>query len=403
MSSPGSQEDGANGGEIDIGKVEAGRIAFPEWGAPSDKPTGAPRNPSPPGERVGFAVLALGRLSLEEILPAFGQTRQARLTALISGTPDKLEAVGDQYGIGPERRFGYAEVDRLRADASVEVIYVVSPNACHEAHVRFAADAGKHVLCEKPMTTDPRSAKRMISSCRQAGRLLMIAYRSQYEPHMREAIRIARSGAIGRVKLIDALNIENLGDPGQWRLRGELAGGGALPDVGLYCLNIARAITGEEPVEVYGAISTPEGDPRFASVEDQVSFFLRFPSGALANCATGYDGHKQARLMINGQTGWIDMDHAFEYRGQRLRLARRQGEQEQVCELFPKPDNQFALEIDHMAGCVRSSRVPRTPGEEGLQDQRLMEAIYTSAREGRPLRLPAFKGLDVTRGPALDE
>ena len=86
----------------------------------------------------------------------------------------------------------------------------------------------------------------------------------------------------------------------------------------------------EEPVEVVGAISTPEGDPRFATVEDQVSFFLRFPSGALANCATGYDGHKQARLSINGQTGWIDMERAFEYRGQRLHLARREGDQEQV-------------------------------------------------------------------------
>ena len=389
--------------EVDVGRIEDGRIAFPEWGDPSDKPTGEPKNPRPPGERVGFAVLALGRLSLEEVLPAFGQCKRARLVALISGTPDKLAAVGAQYGVSPEHLHGYDDVERLREDTLVEAVYVVSPNAYHEAHVSFAARARKHVLCEKPMTTDAASAERMIAACVEAGRTLMIAYRSQYEPHMREAIRIARSGEIGRVKLIDALNIENLGDPAQWRLRRGLAGGGSLPDVGLYCLNIARAITGEEPVEVFGAISTPEHDPRFATVEDQVSFFLRFPSGAIANCATGYDGHKQARLAINAQAGWCEMEHAFEYRGQRLRMARRQGDQERICEILLKPQNQFALEIDHMADCVRSGRRPRTPGEEGLQDQRLMEAIYTSAREGRPVRFSAIKGLDVTRGPALDD
>jgi predicted dehydrogenase len=371
--------------EIDIGRVEEGKISFPEWGSPTDKPTGAPKNPDPPESRVGFAVLGLGRLSLEEILPAFAQAKHARLAALISGTPDKLRRVGEQYGVPPDRCYSYHEVDRLKADRGVQVVYVVTPNALHEAHVGLAAAAGKHVLCEKPMTVSADAAQRMIAECERAGRLLMIAYRSQFQPHMREAIRIARSGQLGRIKLVNALNIENLGDASQWRLRRELAGGGSLPDIGLYCLNSVRAIVGEEPEEVYAAISSPADDPRFATVEDQVSFILRFPSGVLATCATGYDGHKQAALAVNCQTGWIAMESAFEYRGQRLRVARRRGDQEEISELFPKEENQFALEIDHMAQCVRENRQPMTPGLEGLKDQRLMQAIYRSAAERRPI------------------
>ena len=155
-------------------------------------------------------------------------------------------------------------------------------------------------------------------------------------------------------------------------------------------------------MEVSATITNPADDPRFAEVEDQVSFTLRFPSGAIANCATGYDGHKLARLTINGQTGWIEMQSAFEYRGQRLRIARRAGKVEEIAERFSKPKNQFALEIDHMAQCVRTGRRPRTPGEEGLQDQVLMEAIYRAAREGAPVRLAPVDGLDTTRGPELD-
>ena len=386
---------------VDVGHVQDGLVQFPAWGAPSDKPTGKPANPLPVSQRVGFAIVGLGRLSLEEILPAFAQTRAAKLSALVSGSPDKLDAVGEQYGIGPTSRYTYADIERLRDDPDVKAVYVVTPNALHEEHVIRAARAGKHVLCEKPMSVDSLSAERMIKACEDASRLLMIAYRSQYEPHMREAIRAARAGEIGRVKLIDALNIENLGDPGQWRLKKALAGGGALPDVGLYCLNIARAITGEEPVEVSATITNPADDARFLEVEDQVSFTLRFPSGAVAQCATGYDGHKLAHLAINGQTGWIEMQSAFEYRGQRLRVARRVGDVEEVAERFPKPQNQFALEIDHMAECVRSGQRPRTPGEEGLQDQRLMEAIYQAAAQARPVRLAPLKGLDATRGLQL--
>ena len=166
------------------------------------------------------------------------------------------------------------------------------PNALHHRDVLAAAAAGKHVLCEKPMATSAREARDMVAACARAGVKLMVAYRMQYQPHAREAIRLARSGALGTVTLMDMVNNQNQGDPGQWRQKKALAGGGSLPDVGLYCLNTSRAILGEEPVAVTASIWTPAGDPRFAEVEDNVAFTLHFPSGAMSNCLTSYSTHE---------------------------------------------------------------------------------------------------------------
>ncbi len=158
----------------------------------------------------------------------------------------------------------------------------------------------------------------------------------------------------------------------------------SLPDVGLYCLNTARAILGEEPSEVSSMIWSPAGDPRVAEVEDNVSFTLSFPSGAIANCLTSYSTHGTRRPKLIGTSAWLEMENAFSYEGQRLRIAALVDGKEQNAERTIPAKNQFALELDRFVECVRSGWVPRTPGEEGLQDQLIMEAIYAAAKSGRP-------------------
>ena len=195
------------------------------------------------------------------------------------------------------------------------------------------------------------------------------------------------------------MNTQNQGDPAQWRHRRALAGGGALPDIGLYCLNSARAVLGEEPVEVSAHVSSPVGDPRFAEVEANVAFTLRFPSGALASCTTSYASHEHRRLSVLGPKAAAVIENAFAYEGQQLSISRKEGHGDGRTQVSLAQHDQFALEIDHFAQCVRSGARPRTPGEEGLQDQRLMEAIYESARAGRPVRLSSLPGLDAFRGP----
>jgi predicted dehydrogenase len=389
---------------VDVGRVgEGGKVEFPPWTASSERPAGGPPNPDAPDWRVGFAIVGLGRLAVEEIIPAFGEAKYAKLAALVSGTPDKAAAIARQCGIKPESIYTYQEFDRIRDNPEVDVVYIVLPNNMHREYVVRTARAGKHVLCEKPMATSSAECREMIDACRQAGRKLMIAYRCQYEPHHRTLIRMTRERQLGAVKLIEATNTQNMGDPEQWRLKRAMAGGGSLPDIGIYCLSFARYVTGEEPVEVFASIHSTPNDARFREVEETVEFLLRFPSGVLAKLASSYGLHEARRGRVYAEQGWIDLDPAFAYEGLRMRVGRREGRAESIAELRLAEKNQFALELDHMAECVRGNREPHTPGEEGLQDHLLMEAIYESARTGRPVSLPRVDGRDVTRGPAPPE
>jgi predicted dehydrogenase len=384
---------------VDLGAVQDGKVKFPASQDASEAPTNPPPNPLPPDERIGIAVVGLGKLALDEVLPAFAEAKHARLVALVSGTPDKQQAVARQYGIPSDACYSYATMDRMRENPAIQVVYVITPNSLHRDHVVAAAGAGKHVICEKPMATSAAECREMIAACKRAGVKLMIAYRMQYQPHARAVIRLAREGKLGSVQLMDMINNQDQGDPAQWRQDKRLAGGGSLPDVGLYCLNTARAVLGEEPIEVTASIWSPPGDPRFREVESNVAFTLRFPSGAIANCLSSYSTHRMSRLKLMGADAWTEMQNAFGYQGQTLLVARLEDGVNQITERMISRKNQFALELDHIATCVRQNLTPRTPGEEGLQDQIVMEAIYRAAKEGRAVKLPPVAKRDAFRGP----
>jgi predicted dehydrogenase len=381
-----------------LGTVKDGQVQLPPLHAPSESQDTI-ENPDAQAKRLGVAVVGLGHLALAQILPAFGQAKHVRVTALVSGERDKARAVGAEYGVPERSLYDYAGFDRLRDNPDVDVIYIVLPNALHAEYVVRAAQAGKHVLCEKPMATSVADAERMIAACKQAGRKLMIAYRCQYEPYNRALTALARGGELGRVRMIQAVNGQNDLGNGQWRQIKAMAGGGSLPDVGLYCLNAARYLTGEEPVEVSARLTQPKNDPRFREIEDAVAFTLQFPSGIVADCASAYSLHESRRIRVMGETAWAELDPAFSYGNLAMRIGRRAGEANAIEQRSFVEHNQFALEMDHFALAIRAGREPRTPGEEGLQDQRLIEAIYAAASGGSPVKLPLVQGIDTTRGP----
>jgi len=202
------------------------------------------------------------------------------------------------------------------------------------------------------------------------------------------------AGKLGRAKLMTAVDVQTEPNDGQWRLKAKLAGGGSLLDVGLYCLNTARYLTGEEPYEVFAYTHSTEGDPRFTEVEESVQFTLRFPSGLISSNFCSYGTSKHRSLRVLAEKGNLLLDPAFDYTN--LRLIR--DTEAEVTETLIKEVDQFALEIDHFSACVQTGEQPYTPGEEGVQDQRIMEAIYKSAKEGRPVQLERFEGRDVFRG-----
>ena len=268
-------------------------------------------------------------------------------------------------------------------------------------HAEFtlrAAAAGKHVLCEKPMAASVTEAQQMVDACKRANRMLMIAYRLQHDPAHRTAIGMARSGAFGAVRMIEAVNGQNDRGNGQWRQIKAMAGGGSLPDVGLYCTNAFRYLTGEEPVEITGQVTRPAGDRRFAEVEDVALFTLRFPSGIIATGASGYSFHESRQLRVHAERGWFGLDPAFGYDNLALQINRKQGEASGLeTRRFP-PHSQFAREMDAFALSLHNNAPPLTPGEEGLQDMRVLEAIYQSAEAGSPVKWAQQAGHDITRG-----
>jgi len=390
---------------VDTGHVEDGKVKFPSWRAPADTPSSQPSTPLPPEQRIGFAIVGLGRLALEEILPAFAQSNKGKPVALVSGSPEKLSTVAKQYGIKPDACYDYENFERISGNPEIKAVYIVLPNAMHREYCERAAKAGKHVLTEKPMSVTSKDGQAMVEACKQAGVKLMVAYRIQYEPFNRRAMEFVREKKFGRLLAYHGINTQTVAEDGylQWRHKKAMAGGGSLFDIGLYCLNTARFLTGEEPVEIFATSYSPPNDRRFAEVEETISFMLRFPSNTIANCFTSYGGRDDKRQHMNLETASVDMPNCYQYVGQRLSVTSRQDDATSNNELVLEAKNQFALEIDHMADCIMTGREPYTPGEEGVQDHKLMEAIYESAQTGKPIHQPAIDGLDQFRGPPLKQ
>jgi predicted dehydrogenase len=378
----------SNEGEITrrgfLARVGGGLVAANMAGAPGSGVT--PEQlvvPDPPGKKLGWAIVGLGSLAINQILPAFAKCEKSRVVAFVSGHPDKANKLALRYGVNSKNIYNYQNYDSIRDNPDVDVIYIVLPNGMHAEYTVRGLQAGKHVLSEKPMSRTPEECQQMIDAGKKANRKLMVAYRCRYEPYNREAIRIAQSGELGRTKVIVSEHGFNIGDPKQWRLNKELAGGGSLMDIGIYALNASRYLSGEEPTELTAMTYTTPGDVRFKEVEETINFQLRFPSGILANCSSSYGYDSQNRYRVVGTDGWVELEPATIYSGLRMRVHRKNVLEEVQ---LPVRDH-FALEMDHMSECVMENKEPLTPGEEGLRDLRIMAAIYEAGRTGKTVKL----------------
>ena len=339
--------------------------------------------PDPPGKKLGWAIVGLGSLSINQILPAFAQCEKSKVVALVSGHPDKANKLALRYGVNPKSIYNYQNYDSIKDNPEVDIIYIVLPNGMHCEYTVRGLQAGKHVLTEKPMANTPAECQQMIDAGRKANRKLMVAYRCRYEPYNQEAIRMARSNELGKTKVILADAGFNMSDPNQWRLKKDLAGGGSLMDIGIYALQAARYLSGEEPTQVNAMMYSTPGDPRFKEVEEAINFQLRFPSGILAQCTSSYGYAWQSHYRVVKSEGWLEMDPATAYSGLRMRVHHGNTIEEKD---LPVVDH-FAAEMEHMSSCVMENKEPLTPGEEGLRDLTIMKAIYEAASTGTTVKL----------------
>jgi predicted dehydrogenase len=337
---------------------------------------------------VGYCIVGLGRISMDEFMPGVRLSKQSKIVALVSGHRPKAERVADQYGVSRQAIYNYENYDTIRNNPDIDAVYIALPNGMHAEYTIRAAQAGKHVLCEKPMANSVHECEQMIAACKQANRKLMIAYRCRYEPTNLKAIELLRQGYVGDILAINSSFGFDI-KPGEWRLNKKMAGGGPLVDVGVYCIQAARYLTGEEPAEVQGFSSVVSHDGRFNEVEENLVWNFRFPSGALASCATSYGSNfigNYARAL--GPKGMLELNPAFSYQGLRL-SGKSQGQPPLDAQFQDPSPRQFTREGDYFAQCIRENKEPRTSGEEGLRDERIITAIYKSCADGRAVRLTA--------------
>jgi predicted dehydrogenase len=331
-------------------------------------------------KKLGVALVGLGSYAKNQLAVALEKTSNCYLAAIVTGTPAKAEEWSKKYNLDKKNIYNYQNFDEIAKNKDVDIIYVVLPNSMHREYVIRAAKAGKHVMCEKPMSTSVKDAQDMIKACQDAGVQLGIGYRMHFEPFTKEAIRLSREKIIGDVRFLQTNFGFTIGDPTQWRLKKAMAGGGPLMDVGIYCVQASRYITGEEPLSVtaqYGPITDKDV---FKDVEQSLSWQLLFPGNATANGFTSYRSNIE-QLYVSATKGWIQMGPAYSYGP--IKGSTNAGPMNQ-----PVVHHQTVMLEEICKSFLETKKFPsHITGEEGLRDMKILMSIYEAADTGKKISL----------------
>jgi predicted dehydrogenase len=332
-------------------------------------------------KQIGYAVVGLGDLAQRGVLPAFANaTDNSRLAAVIASDHAQAQSVGQEYHAAA---YPLDEFRHCLQREDVNAVYIALPNALHCDYAVEAARAGVHVLCEKPMAIMADECRRMIRTAQTNRVKLMVAYHLRFHPAHAKTLDLLREGRIGTPKTVSAEYTTRADDADDPRLQRRL-GGGTLYDLGVTCIHAARALFGTEPAQVMAM--TARGARRHGGdVDESATALIRFPDDRLAHMHTSFGEEQAAVLRVFGEDGWIELDHAYRHDAMVTLALCRRGQRET---LSFEPGDQLAAEISYFSSCILQDRAPEPSGIDGLQDVRLVEAIYRSARDGRPVTLP---------------
>lgn len=333
--------------------------------------------------KVRYAVVGLGHIAQVAVLPAFAHARRSELTGLVSGSPKKLQLLGRKYGV--EQLWSYDQYEECLHSGTIDAVYIALPNDMHRDFTIRAAEAGIHILCEKPLAVTARDCQEMIRAAARKRVKLMTAYRLHHEETNLRAAALVASGKIGEPRYFNSCFSFQVTDEKNIRLKRK-RGGGTLYDIGIYCLNAARYIFHAEPTEVC-AFSANNGQARFREIDEMTACVFRFPGERLATFTTSFGAADADYYEVVGTKGSLRVEPAFEYVGE-LGWTLKIGEKEQEKKFAPR--DQFGAEISYFSECVLKGRTPEPSGEEGLIDVQIIEALYQSAKTGRPVKLPRF-------------
>ncbi len=326
--------------------------------------------------KIRYAVIGLGYISQVAVLPAFANAKEnSTLAALVSDDPQKLKQLGARYKT--DILCSYEQVDQLFTSGAIDAVYIALPNSMHAEYARRAAEAGLHVLCEKPMAVTARECEQMIRVAQDHSVKLMVAYRLHFDPANLEVMRIAQSGQLGDLRFFTSqftmqVATDNI------RVQAGM-GGGPLYDIGIYCLNAARMVFAAEPTEVLATAAAHE-DPRFREVPETIAVMMRFPGQRLASFTCSFNGAARAVYEVVGTKGSVTVDPAYEMTdpvAYQVRIGERSRSRKQ------RQTDQFAPELVYFSDCILHDREPEPSGEEGLADIRIIEALNESIASSR--------------------
>lgn len=332
------------------------------------------------GPILRVAIMGLGGYGTR-VAEAMQDCKRAKLVGVISGTPAKVTDWQSKYNIPEKNCYNYENFDNIKDNPEIDAVYVITPNALHHDQVLRVAKAGKHVICEKPMAINAREGEEMVRACEDANVKLLVGYRMHFEPRTLEVINMRKNGDFGKILFFQGQCGFRVGDPNQWRLNKALAGGGSLMDIGIYAINGARYMVGEEPTWVT-AQETKTDSVRFKEgVDETIQFQLGFPSGAVASCLSTYNMNYLDRFFLNGEKGFAEMQPSTGYGPIEGRTHKGKLTQPHI--------THQTLQMEEMAAIILEGKKPIVPvdGEEGLKDLKIIDAIYKACQTGEKLNL----------------
>jgi predicted dehydrogenase len=332
------------------------------------------------GPVLRVAIMGLGSYGTR-VADALKDCKKAKLVGAISGTPSKLTAWQGKYGIPEKNCYNYSNFDEVKNNPDIDAIYVITPNALHHDQVIRVAKAGKHAICEKPMSINAKEAQEMVNACDKAGVKLLVGYRMHFEPKTLEVIRMRTAGEFGKIKFFQGLCGFRIGDPTQWRLNKALAGGGSMMDIGIYAINGSRYMVGEEPVWVTAQETKTDPVKFREGVDETIQFQMGFPSGSVASCLSTYSMNNLDRFFLDGDNGYAEMQPSTGYGP--IKGKTNKGEL-----THPHVTHQ-TVQMDEMAEIILEGKQPVVPvdGREGLKDMKIIDAIFEAVKTGKKVTL----------------
>jgi len=334
------------------------------------------------GPVLRVAIMGLGSYGTR-VAEAMQSCKMAKLVGVISGTPSKIADWQSKYKIPAKNCYNYENFDAIKNNKDIDAVYVITPNALHRDQVIRIAKAGKQVICEKPMAINAKEGQEMVDACNKAKVNLLVGYRMHFEPNTLEVIRMRNAGEFGKVLFFQGLTGFRIGDPTQWRLNKELAGGGSLMDIGIYSINGARYMVGEDPIWVTAQETKTDPVKFKEGVDETIQFQFGFPSGAVASCLSTYNMSNLDRFFLNGEKGFAEMQPSTGYGPIKGRTHKG--------ELTQPIVTHQTLQMDEMAAIIFSGKKPvvAIDGLEAVKDLKIIDAIYLAVKTGEkvPLKL----------------